>query len=65
MKRTNIEIDEQLVEQGKKITGMTTCKDVVNFALKQLIRKESQKDLLQFFGKVEWSDDLSKMRTMR
>lgn len=65
MKRTNIEIDEELINQGKKITGMNTCKDVVNFALKQLVRKESQKDLLKFFGKVEWDGDLAEMRTLR
>jgi len=65
MKRTNIEIDEALVEQGKRLTGMTTCKDVVNFALKQLVRQNSQKDLLKYFGKIEWHGNLTSMRTLR
>ena len=65
MKRTNIEIDETLVEQGKRLTGMGTCKEVVNFALKQLVRQGNQKELLKYFGKIEWQGNLNDMRALR
>jgi Arc/MetJ family transcription regulator len=38
MKRTNIVLDEKLVELGKKATGLKSSKAVVDFALKELAR---------------------------
>ena len=65
MKRTNIVIDEKLINQGKKLTGLKTSKDLVNFALKQLLRHENQKRILGLEGKIEWSGDLAAMRSTR
>ena len=65
MKRTNIVLDEKLVTQGKKLTGLKTCKDLVNFALMQLVRREKQKRILEFEGKIDWSGDLTAMRSFR
>ena len=65
MKRTNIVLDEKLVTQGKKLTGLKTCKDLVNFALMQLVRREKQKRILEFEGKIDWSGDLTAMRSIR
>lgn len=65
MKRTNIEIDEVLAEEGKRLTGAKTYKEVVDIALKQLVRHKSQKDLLKYFGKVEWEGNLAQMRALR
>jgi Arc/MetJ family transcription regulator len=50
MKRTNIVIDEMLVEKGKKVTGLKTNKSVVDFALKELIRHSNQKRILEFLN---------------
>ncbi|HFE37967.1 MAG TPA: type II toxin-antitoxin system VapB family antitoxin [Gammaproteobacteria bacterium] len=44
--RTNIVLDDQLVNEAMKLSGQKTKKDVVNLALHQLVqslRKESQK----------------------
>ena len=65
MRRTNIVLDEKLVEKGKKATGLKTSKAVVDFALKQLIRHSNQRRILELFGSIDWEGNLSQMRTMR
>ena len=65
MKRTNIVLDEKLVNKGKKLTGLKTSKDLIHFALKQLVRRENQKQILELEGNIDWSGDLSSMRTGR
>ena len=65
MKRTNIVLDEKLVEKGKKVTGLKTSKSVIDFALKELIRHSNQRRILDLFGSIDWDGDLSKMRSMR
>ena len=36
--RTNIVLDEKLIEKGKRYTGINTKKELVDFALRELIR---------------------------
>ena len=65
MLRTNIELDEKLVREAMKLTHKKTKKELVNYALRELIRKVKRKKLLDLEGKVEWTGDLSKMRKSR
>lgn len=65
MRRTNIVLDEKLVEKGKKATGLKTSKAVVDFALKELIRHSNQRRILGLFGSIAWHGNLSHMRSMR
>ncbi len=65
MKRTNIELDEKLIEEGKKATGIKTSKALIDFALRELIRKQNQKRILDLKGKIDWNGDLDQSRTMR
>ena len=65
MKRTNIVIDEKLIKAGLKATGMKTRRALVDHALRDLLRRESQKKLLELKGKVHWEGDLSSMRKGR
>ncbi len=65
MRRTNIVIDEKLIEKGKKVTGLKTSKAVVDFALKELIRHSQQRRILDLFGSIHWEGDLTQMRSMR
>lgn len=65
MKRTNIVIDENLIDEGKKLTGIKTSKDLVNLALKNLVRQEKQKKILDLEGNIDWSGDLEVMRSIR
>jgi Arc/MetJ family transcription regulator len=65
MKRTNIILDEKLLEKGKRATGLKTGRAVVDFALRELIRHSNQRRILGLFGTVEWEGNLSHMRSMR
>lgn len=65
MQRTNIELDEKLLAEGMKLFKMRTKKELVNFALRELIRKEKIKGILELEGKIEWEANLKKMRRKR
>ena len=65
MKRTNIVIDEKLIKAGLKTTGLKTRRALVDYALRDLLRRESQKRILELKGKVHWEGDLSSMRKGR
>ncbi len=65
MHRTNIELDEKLVKEGMRLFGQKTKKDLVNFALRELIRREKAKGILSFEGKVKWEGNLREMRRGR
>ena len=65
MKRTNIVIDETLVEEAKKFTGISTTRGVVDHALRQLLRQKAQGHLIELMGSVDWEGDLSAMRRGR
>lgn len=57
--RTNIDLDEKLLEQAFSITGLRTKKELVNFALAELIERNTKKDLLDLAGEIEFTDDFS------
>ena len=60
--RTNIEIDDTLMKETLKITGLKTKREVVEFALKELLRLGKQTDLKKLKGKFYWEGDLDEMR---
>ncbi|MGF1481049.1 MAG: type II toxin-antitoxin system VapB family antitoxin [Cyanophyceae cyanobacterium] len=57
--RTNIEIDEQLMEKAFAVTGVRTKKELVNLALEELIKLRSPKDLLDLAGQIEFTEGFS------
>jgi Arc/MetJ family transcription regulator len=65
MKRTNIVLDEKLVRQGLKSTGLKTRRALVNHALAELVRREKQTGLLELKGRVSWYGNLDAMRRTR
>lgn len=62
--RTNIEIDDNLMEDVLKATGLRTKKDVVELGLKTLIQLNKQEKIKSFRGQLKWTGDLDDMRTM-
>ena len=60
--RTNIEIDDKLMKDTLKVTGLKTKKEVVDLALKELLRLHRQTDLRKLKGKFYWEGDLEDMR---
>ncbi|MGY6530469.1 MAG: type II toxin-antitoxin system VapB family antitoxin [Cyanobacterium sp.] len=65
--KTNIDLDEDLIKQGFAMTGLRTKKELVNFALAELVKRQTPKDLLELAGEIEFIDGLStdKLRTNR
>lgn len=63
--RTNIVIDEELIKKGIEYTGLKTKKEVVNFALQELIRRIERKEIIQLKGTLRWEGDLEEMRRNR
>jgi len=61
--RTNIVLDSKLIKAGLKATGLKTRRELVDFALRELLRHQQQKKLLSLKGKVSWEGDLAEMRT--
>lgn len=60
--RTNIVVDEKLIAAGLKATGLKTRRDLVDFALRDLLRRRSQRALMELKGSVRWDGDLDAMR---
>lgn len=65
MLRTNIELDEKLLNEAMKLTNIKTKKELVNYAIEELVHKIKRKKILDLEGKVEWTGDLSEMRKSR
>jgi Arc/MetJ family transcription regulator len=63
--RTNIVLDAKLVEKGMKYTGIRTKKDLVDFALRELVRRKERKRILSLKGRLRWEGDLDEMRSSR
>jgi Arc/MetJ family transcription regulator len=65
MHRTNIELDEKLVREGMKLFKKKSKKELIHFALSELIRRERAKGILSLEGKIKWEGDLREMRKAR
>ena len=63
--RTNIVIDDDLMEEALKITGLETKKDAVELGLRTLVRLKNQEKLRKFRGKLSWEGDLAEQRKIR
>jgi Arc/MetJ family transcription regulator len=61
--RTNIEIDDKLMSDVLKATGLKTKKEVVEMGLKTLIRLKKQERIKDFRGQLKWTGDLDDMRS--
>jgi Arc/MetJ family transcription regulator len=63
--RTNIIMEEPLVMEAQAITGIKTKSGVVHYALREVVRRARQKEMLNLQGKVKWDGDLDEMRRNR
>jgi len=63
--RTNIEIDDMLMADVLKATGLKTKKEAVELGLKALIRLKKQSSIRSLRGKLKWEGDLDDMRTQK
>jgi Arc/MetJ family transcription regulator len=62
--RTNIELDDHLVQQALKLSKIRTKREVVEEALKSYVASLKKKQLLALKGKVVWEGNLQQMRSI-
>lgn len=66
MGRTNIEIDDELIEKALALTGARTRRQVVDIALRRLVEKGSlYRDIRKLRGKLKWDGDIAASRASR
>ena len=65
MARTNIEIDEELVRKARKLTQLKTKRQIVAKALELLVRSETRKGILKYYGSGVWKGELKPSRGNR
>lgn len=61
--RTNIEIDDKLMKEILRMTGLKTKREAVDLGLRTLLRLGRQAELRKYRGKLHWEGDLDAMRT--
>jgi Arc/MetJ family transcription regulator len=62
--RTNIEIDEKLMDEILQKTSIKTKKEAVDTALREFLRKIKLQELADLEGKVKWEGNLEEMRSI-
>jgi Arc/MetJ family transcription regulator len=60
--RTNIVIDDELMSDVLKQTGLKTKREAVEQGLKSLLRLKKQEEIKKYRGKLHWQGDLDEMR---
>jgi Arc/MetJ family transcription regulator len=63
MMSNNLFIDEKLIEDAIKATGLKTKQEVIELALKTLIKLKQQEKIKAYRGKLKWEGNLEEMRT--
>ncbi len=60
--RTNIVINDQLMDQAIAASGLKTKKKTIEEALRLMVRVKGQQGVKKFKGKLHWVGDLESMR---
>lgn len=60
--RTNIVIDDDLMSEALKATGLSTKREAVELGLRTLVRLGEQEAIRRFRGRLAWEGDLEAMR---
>jgi Arc/MetJ family transcription regulator len=63
--RTNIVIDDKLMDETLRATGLKTKREAVELGLRTLVRLQKQEGIRRLRGKVNWQGDLDAMRRDR
>ena len=60
--RTNVVIDDKLMNKAKKVSGFKTKKETIEEALKLLVAQKEQSEIRKLRGKLKWEGNLEEMR---
>ena len=63
--RTNIVIDDELMSEALRVSGLSTKRDAVEQGLRLLVRLNKQQEIRKLRGKLKWEGDLDEMRSAR
>ena len=63
--RTNIVIDDQLMDEAAKLTRLSTKREIVETSLRLLVQIKRQEKVRASRGRLKWSGNLEEMRTDR
>jgi len=63
--RTNVVIDDDLMESALKASGIKTKKGAIEEGLKLLVQLKTQERIKGFRGKLRWTGNLDEMRLDR
>ncbi len=63
--RTNIVIDDELMAEAQRLTGITTKREAVEQALRLMVRLKRQEAVGEQRGRLRWEGDLDQMRRSR
>jgi Arc/MetJ family transcription regulator len=64
MGRTNVVVDDELIERAMRLYGLRTKREAIDLALRRLVGEYTQKDMLDLEG-MGWEGDLEEMRRSR
>ena len=65
MKRTNIVLDEKIVKAAQRATGISTQRELVDYALREVVRRHRISRIQELEGAIDWDGDLTEMRAGR
>lgn len=65
MKRTNLVLDEDVLEEATRLSGEKTYSATVMRALEDFVRRAKARQILELRGSGLWEGDLSEMRQDR
>ena len=60
--RTNIEIDDELMDQAMKASGLGTKRETVEAGLRLLVQLKQQERIRKYRGQLRWEGNLERMR---
>lgn len=63
--RTNIALDDELIDRAKELTGLRTKRAVVDEALRTLVRLKEQEGIRALRGQLHWEGDPRELRRNR
>lgn len=65
--RTNVVLDDELVREAFRLTGVRTKRELIHTALQELVRVRRKKDLTELAGRIRFRKDFDhkSLRAMR
>ncbi len=63
--RTNIVLDDELIERARQVTGLKTKREIIHEALRTLVRLHEQAGIRNLRGKLKWEGNLHEQRLSR